>query len=90
MGLRKQVNVRLPVDLIDRIDSARGKGMSRDAWIERAALLALRPTSVIADPEIRQPVHKHSIGRPLRTEMHGSRKLRVYECSGCDLEVVSP
>lgn len=42
---RKQMNVRLPEDLIESIDTRRQrKGLSRDAWVERALRYALRAT----------------------------------------------
>lgn len=40
---RRQVNVRLPADLVDRIDARRAEvGISRDAWMERALEYALQ------------------------------------------------
>lgn len=39
---RKQMNVRLPVDLIEAIDVRRArKDMSRDLWVEKALRFAL-------------------------------------------------
>lgn len=87
MGERRQMNVRLPRGLIERIDAARGRMVSRDVWIERAAELALRPVAAIADPELRQAVHEHVPSRPLRTEFRGTIKVRIWLCE-CGAEVV--
>ena len=39
---RKQMNVRLPEDLIEAIDARRSrKDLSRDVWVERALRYAL-------------------------------------------------
>jgi predicted HicB family RNase H-like nuclease len=39
---RKQMNVRLPEDLIGAVDARRSiKGMSRDVWVENALRFAL-------------------------------------------------
>lgn len=39
---RRQVNVRLPTDLVQRMDARRArKDLSRDVWIERAVEFAL-------------------------------------------------
>lgn len=39
---RRQVNVRLPVDLVEQIDRRRTrKDLSRDQWMERAVRFAL-------------------------------------------------
>lgn len=39
---RRQVNVRLPVDLVEAVDARRArKDLSRDQWIERALRFAL-------------------------------------------------
>lgn len=50
---RKQVNVRLPVPLIEQIDARRQvKDMSRDKWVENALRFALQhgqtPSPVVA------------------------------------------
>lgn len=46
---RKQVNVRLPLDLIARIDARRArKDMSRDAWVEKALEFALHAQETAA------------------------------------------
>lgn len=40
---RKQMNVRLPEDLIESVDARRRiKGLSRDQWVEKALRFALR------------------------------------------------
>lgn len=39
---RRQVNVRLPVELVEQIDARRHrKDLSRDSWVERALTFAL-------------------------------------------------
>lgn len=39
---RRQMNVRLPADLIEQVDARRArKDMSRDTWVERALRYAL-------------------------------------------------
>lgn len=39
---KKQMNVRLPPDLIDAIDARRAeRGLSRDEWVSRALTFAL-------------------------------------------------
>lgn len=39
---RKQMNVRLPENLVDEIDRRRNlKGLSRDKWVERALIYAI-------------------------------------------------
>lgn len=64
---RRQVNVRLPTDLVELIDTRRAKkDLSRDAWVERALRYALENnpaesglrsgTTRTATPPHRRPV----------------------------------
>lgn len=92
-GVRRQCNVRLPPDLIAAIDTARGT-MSRDLWFERAARFALKPTSLVADPELKQDIVActHPNLRPKRTEFRVEpgkepRRVRISECLDCHEEV---
>lgn len=85
-GDRKQVNVRLPISLISQIDAKRGP-ISRDEWMARACTLAVRPVILIEDPELRQDMHEHARGRPLRTEFVGDVRVRYYECADCGMEM---
>lgn len=85
-GVRRQVNVRMDPGLVVAVDKARGP-MSRDDWFDGAARLALRPTSQLVMPELKQDVHVHSRGRPLRTEMFGLSKIKIWECSTCGSEM---
>lgn len=79
LGERRQVNVRLAPGLIERIDAARGRA-SRDAWIAEAAELALKPTSQMVVPELRQDIHECEYTRPVRTYYVGDDKIKVRAC----------
>lgn len=82
------MNVRVPVELRDRIDKVRGV-TSRDAWVQQACELALKPTVAARNPELRPAVHTHSPGLPLRTEFVKGVKVRVFSCGdpSCEIEV---
>ena len=48
---RRQVNVRLPVDLVEAIDARRAKkDLSRDQWMERALRFALEQPTATGSP----------------------------------------
>lgn len=87
LGERRQVNVRLPIDLVAEVDAARG-GASRDRWFEEAARHALKPTSVYQNPELRQEIHEHRAAKPKRTVFKDGQRIRIYECE-CGIEVVA-
>lgn len=80
LGLRKQVNVRLPVDLVEQIDTARGP-KSRDAWMERAARVALRPAAQMHEPDLKARVHSCSFTTMSRTEFKNGTRVRYFACA---------
>lgn len=61
---RRQMNVRLPVDLIEAIDARRARlDLSRDQWVERAlrhALTSTTPTSAAATAPGRRTVRRQN------------------------------
>lgn len=62
---RKQMNVRLPVDLITRLDARRArKDLSRDAFVERALEYAL--TNNTETPAVTTAPGRRTV-RPPRT-----------------------
>jgi len=86
LGQRKQVNVRFPLDLIAQIDQARGF-ISRDAWMEKAARLALRPIARGHDPDLQAVIHEHNFAIPFRTEYKDGVRTRIFGCQ-CGAEQV--
>jgi hypothetical protein len=79
LGVRRQVNVRFPPELVTQIDQARGI-ISRDAWMERACRLALKPIAVFQDRELKQEVHRHDFSMPVRTEFKDGERIRIKRC----------
>lgn len=79
LGQRRQMNVRMPVDLITDIDRARGP-ISRDSWIERAARAALHPLATHQDPELRQKTHQHRYTDKVSTRFTGGKKMVTLKC----------
>lgn len=79
LGTRRQVNVRLPIELVRSIDAARGMA-SRDSWIEKAARLALRPTSVFTVPGLKQDVHVCDFSKMIETTWQDGVRMRRYAC----------
>jgi hypothetical protein len=88
LGLRKQILVRFPMNLVEEIDAARGH-KPMNLWMEDAARLALRPTSQAVMPELLQEKHEHRL-MPSRTEMAADGTVtRWKQCMDCDLELRS-
>lgn len=79
LGIRKQMNVRLPPTLISDIDQARGP-ISRDRWIERAAVAALHPLATAQDQELRQKVHQHRYTDRAGTKWTLGMKMVTMRC----------
>jgi hypothetical protein len=75
LGQRKQLGIRLPVELVERIDSKRGP-VNRNDWIERACRMALGPIG-----EAINPVHVHQPARLVRTVWSNGIKRATYACS---------
>lgn len=73
------MNVRIPPDLIAKVDAARGY-TSRDVFVEKALRLALRPHSVLLDQNLATPVHEHVYDRLVSTEYADGVKMRTHEC----------
>ncbi len=85
-GLRNQLNVRLPVDLIAQVNLARGV-MPLNDWCEHAFRLALRPHSQVMDTELLQEIHHHEF-RPSRTIWNNGQRVKYEECEcGMELEI---
>jgi hypothetical protein len=79
LGQRKQVNVRLPVPLVERIDAARGL-TSRDHWMELAAENALNPIAIARNPEFSAKPHMHRYDQLVRTEFKPEGKHKIMAC----------
>lgn len=69
---------------MERIDSARGM-TSRDAWMIAAAELALKPTSAIEKPELREKAHMHYYRQLVATKFADGKKYRTFRCT-CGIE----
>lgn len=87
LGYRKQVLIRMPEDLVDAIDHARGK-QSMNAWIIAAAQAALTPVVQFTNPDVLQPIHEHTLV-PSRTEWKNDQRVKWLRCTECDMEVVA-
>lgn len=84
LGNRKQILLRLPLDLVEQINQARGP-RPMNSWLEDAARVALRPAFAAVIPDLLVEQHYHRFA-PSRTEMKGETRIKWRKCLDCDFE----
>ena len=87
LGVRQQILLRFPPNLVEEINAKRGP-KTMNSWMEDAAKLALRPTSAVLMPDLLVEEHEHRMV-PHRTESINGQLVRWRKCMDCDVEVKS-